>query len=572
MMRTDSKGRSASPHRITYKSDFHAIKCSFDSRIPLKSGAKAEAAHCSAVHPTRLPSSLSAPIMSQPSSNTVSRGRVSSTRGTKIRENIFLQMDSQQLRPDGPVQISGSTTMVSPQKQEIQVSPFAGTRRSIMSSSSVLSSVGSISTPEWSSQDKSRSEEIKDIDRAALAQKFSVTRNLFETKLMGVAGGNSIRKSKDIEQLVRGGYSQWDKDEEMSGNETHTEMDGLDKDKFINLPIINISLPMAWDSVAGLHKSPMTNDPGEESSTVPGHQTTVSHGNEVTQVEDHEADRVYLSQGLTGEEPLRAELVNVNNESSESDENDGEIEKKATTSYVSDLGESIQDLVDDVFEPNPQTPYVSSIGENLIEVFANTLFKMEATDTENGTRDEYQQVTERWEGGKAEQTRQVVKPAQMSTAGRDSKADEAQGKTKKEVMEAEDIDKELYSVRQEKGELEEQEGTKDHESIVNGELTETRLQEVECRDDDGLGEGKEDRVGRADSCTLENEALVNDQDSQSQLATTQDSMPLLKYEEIPGVPELDHQNGEDATTDGKRRVKFSTAPIKVRTRHTVICY
>ncbi|KAK2822247.1 hypothetical protein Q5P01_022312 [Channa striata] len=193
MMRTDSKGRSASPHRITYKSDFHAIKCSFDTGASLQPGTKA-AAHLSPLH--ILPSSMSDPMMSHTStssssSSNISRGRVSSTRGTKIRDNIFLQMDSQQLRQDGG---SGSTPLLSPQNPSLQhqASNFSGSRRSLLSSSSVLSTVASISTSDCSLQGKSsRPEEIRDIDRAALAQKFSVTLRLFETRMMEVGGSGS---------------------------------------------------------------------------------------------------------------------------------------------------------------------------------------------------------------------------------------------------------------------------------------------------------------------------------------------------------------------------------------------
>ncbi|KAK7945780.1 hypothetical protein WMY93_001508 [Mugilogobius chulae] len=140
-MRTDGKGRSASPHRITYNSDFHAIKCSFDSGITLKSGAQQ-----STVHPSRLPSSLSDPIMSQMGNNPVSRVRVGSTRGAKISQNIFLQMDSQQLKPNG--QNAGCTPALSPQKQPIPTSPFPSAHRSFMSSSSALSAVTDLSTPD----------------------------------------------------------------------------------------------------------------------------------------------------------------------------------------------------------------------------------------------------------------------------------------------------------------------------------------------------------------------------------------------------------------------------------------
>ncbi|XP_042285839.1 neurabin-1-like isoform X2 [Thunnus maccoyii] len=394
MMRTDSKGRSASPHRITYKSDFHAIKCSFDTGTSLQRGTKSVAA--SAVHQTRLPSSLPDPIMSHTSSGTTgSRGRVNSTRGTKIRDNIFLQMDSQQLKQDsGPVLTSGPTSVLSPQipSLHLQTSSFSGPRRSVMSSSSVLSTVASISTPESSLQDKlSRSEEITDIERAALAQKFSVTRRLFENKVIEVGGGEgqvskgvTCRGSKGIAD-----ENQLEKEEEVSGKGKHTEEDGLDEDKSINQPTINISSPKpsAQASMTRHPKSLVLDGPSgasNKSSDIDEHgQTAVSRSEGASQTEEEKAS---LGPCLTPEEPVRAELVDVKNESSESDENEEEKERKEDKNWLKDEGvkhmdkntaESVPDLVDDVFEetsmettPGREVPVDPRIVENRVELKA----------------------------------------------------------------------------------------------------------------------------------------------------------------------------------------------------------
>lgn len=535
MMRTDSKGRSASPHRITYNSDFHAIKCSFDTGS-IKTETKAAALQLS----TRLPSSISDPMMSYSSNNTVSRGRPSSTRGTKIRENIFLQMDSQQLKPD--IQSAGSTPVLSPQKQAIQASPFA--QRSFMSSLSVLSP-----TPESFPQDQSRSEEIKDIDRAALAQKFSVTRKLFETKLMEVpdGGSNRGRRSRGKEQVdyPRGGDSPWNKDKDLSGYEKHTEMDGLDKEKFINLPVVNISIPLpcARDSVAGLHKSPMANDTDEHSISPlslhnPTNQTTVLPRTEKKQVDLYVAEKVGLSPVLTRDDPVRAELVDIKNESSESDENDGEIGIKSDwnrTGSVNCAGHSIQDLVDDVFEEaSPQSES---------KLCASVQCKAKATYNKDCTRDKYQQVSEQWE----EQPREFIKPAQMSTAAGYTKTGQTEG------MQAVG-NKELYTEEQEKcgRELEEMKACETFEE-----------RSEECSSGDALEEVKDDGSGFADSCTVENTAFVNDQVYRSQDGSASPDELLQEYVEIPGVPEVSDSDGEEAAEDGTRKVKFSTAPIKV---------
>ncbi|TMS06390.1 Neurabin-1 [Larimichthys crocea] len=101
MIKAESKGgertlRSASPHRNAYKSDFHAIKCSFD-------GPKSEGA---------------AKSYANGSSDTRedSRGRPFGTRVNKIK-NIFLQMDGQQQEcQEGKVTLKSEVPQVSPPK------------------------------------------------------------------------------------------------------------------------------------------------------------------------------------------------------------------------------------------------------------------------------------------------------------------------------------------------------------------------------------------------------------------------------------------------------------------------
>uniref|UniRef100_A0A3B4ULT6 Neurabin-1 n=2 Tax=Seriola dumerili TaxID=41447 RepID=A0A3B4ULT6_SERDU len=438
MMRTDSKGRSASPHRITYKSDFHAIKCSFDSGTSLQQGTKAAAAQRSAVHPNRLPSSMSDPMMSRTNSSTGSRGRVQSTRGTKIRDNIFLQMDSQQLKQDGgPALTPGVTPLVSPQNPslQLQTSPFSGSRHSVMSSSSVVSTVACISTPESSLQDKpSRSDEITDIDRAALAQKFSVTRRLFETKVMEVGGvskpvtgrgSKGMADEKGEGEDGRGGGNQVKREEEASEKRKHTEEGDFDEDKSINLPLVNISSPKPPD----------------------------------------------LS--LTPEEPLRAELVDVKTESSESDENEEEKEQKEIIKWIKDEGEkyinknveeSVEALVDDVFESSMET----TPGSYMLE-------------------------------------REVGRP----------------------VAPSEEHHRQLSTSMPCKG---------------------------ETGDD---GESGRDKYQQESQCHPEHSTSPSQGFGQSLHAENQ---LLLKYEEIPGVPDQDDEDASEAAT---RKVRFSSAPIKV---------
>ncbi|XP_070829388.1 neurabin-1-like isoform X2 [Chaetodon trifascialis] len=618
MMRSDSKGRSASPHRITYKSDFHAIKCSFDTGTTLQPGTKAAAAQRSAVHSTRLLSSLSDPIMSHTSTNTGSGGRVRSTRGTKIRDNIFLQMDSQQLKQDGgPVLSSGSTPLFSPHNPSLQpqTSPFSGSRHSVISSSSVQSTMANSFTPESSLQDKlSRSEEIVDIDRAALAQKFSVTRRLFETKVTEVEGGGG-QVSKGITGRGSKGMADGKGEEEEGRDVSQMEKDkedSFDRDKSINLPIINISSPKppAQASLTRHPKSPVSDGPSEASDTSPS--CLDKHGQTTgSQTEEERPESTTLNLCLTPEEPVRAELVDLKNESSESDENEEEKGRKEAENWLKDewknntkkvAGESVQDLVDDVFEgPGKETrPCTLQNGvdigagdsrpvtpseEYLRELSARMSYKRETKDDGEGEGDKYRQVNEQREGLRRQLIARAEKLAEKGEYG-EKKTDEGveEGAVKKEIgmMQEEGTNKDTsYSVGKRKGGGEEcKQSPEKEEKSEKEEPQEERVNEEvkheECREDsdgkDHVGGGKEDQAGSTAVGGFENEAFVYEQESQSHAASPRqgrdNSTPggnqlLSEYEEIPGVPEVADQEDEDAAEVGKRRVRFSSAPIKV---------
>uniref|UniRef100_A0A672TAH9 Neurabin-1-like n=1 Tax=Sinocyclocheilus grahami TaxID=75366 RepID=A0A672TAH9_SINGR len=148
MIRAESKGtlRSASPHRNAYKTDFHSIKCSFDGT---KSDSEANSYANGA---------------SDPREDT--RGRPFGNRVNKIK-NIFLQMDGQQ-PPESqePAHKTDASSPVSP------VSKFpVSTHKTCLSSAN---------NQELQSADRTPKGEEVEIDKVALAEKFSVTRKLFE--------------------------------------------------------------------------------------------------------------------------------------------------------------------------------------------------------------------------------------------------------------------------------------------------------------------------------------------------------------------------------------------------------
>lgn len=150
MIKAENKGaerslRSASPHRNAYKSDFHAIKCTFD-------GPKSEVA-----------SKMFANGSSE--SREESRGRPFGTRVNKIK-NIFLQMDGQQQESqDVKTAPKSDAPHGSPTKLQFPVN---------------RAHLNSASSPESHNLDKTAKGEDVEIDKVALAEKFSVTRKLFE--------------------------------------------------------------------------------------------------------------------------------------------------------------------------------------------------------------------------------------------------------------------------------------------------------------------------------------------------------------------------------------------------------
>ncbi|XP_078537686.1 neurabin-1-like isoform X2 [Lissotriton helveticus] len=133
MLKAEVKGertlRSASPHRSAYKSDFHAIKCSFD-------GMKAD----KVPRPTGPPPRLSA----NGGSGELPRGRASYGNRVHKIKNLFMQLSS--------LPAEGAETKLA--RAEVPPSP---------------------TTPE-----PPAGPEEPELDKAALAEKFTETRRLFE--------------------------------------------------------------------------------------------------------------------------------------------------------------------------------------------------------------------------------------------------------------------------------------------------------------------------------------------------------------------------------------------------------
>lgn len=183
--------RSASPHRNAYKSDFQAIKCSFD-------GAKSEG---------------SAKLYANDPSDTRedSRGRPFGTRVHKIK-NIFLQMDVQQQEcQDGKVTPKSDLPQMSPPKMQFQ----ANTHRI---------NFNNASSPESHNLDKTPKGENVEIDKVALAEKFTVTRKIFERGIKEQPATEKQSPNRVVTRLSFGSVSDEGKTTRRTSGSSETSM------------------------------------------------------------------------------------------------------------------------------------------------------------------------------------------------------------------------------------------------------------------------------------------------------------------------------------------------------------
>ncbi|NXO54057.1 NEB1 protein, partial [Aramus guarauna] len=184
MMKTEGKGertlRSASPHRNAYKSDFHAIKCSFDGvNNPENTSNK-----------TGLHQKLST-SSNGGGNDPHSRGRAA-TYGNRVHKikNMFLQMGGSSSTPPCESSPPAEAKLIS-RATAAEYGPSPGSPSFLIvqknnllnaSTSPCGSPVDSLCVP--SAADKViRSNDEADLDKVALAEKFSETRKLFERNI-----------------------------------------------------------------------------------------------------------------------------------------------------------------------------------------------------------------------------------------------------------------------------------------------------------------------------------------------------------------------------------------------------
>ncbi|NXQ52545.1 NEB1 protein, partial [Anthoscopus minutus] len=184
MMKTEGKGertlRSASPHRNAYKSDFHAIKCTFDGVNNPDNASNKTGLH------QKLSTSSNGG-----GNDPHSRGRAA-TYGNRVHKikNMFLQMGSSpstascESSPPAETKLISRATAAEYGSSSVSTSFLLVQKNNLFNTTTSPSSSPVDSYSVSSAADKViRSSDEADLDKAALAEKFSETRKLFERNI-----------------------------------------------------------------------------------------------------------------------------------------------------------------------------------------------------------------------------------------------------------------------------------------------------------------------------------------------------------------------------------------------------
>uniref|UniRef100_A0A673H0I3 Neurabin-1 n=1 Tax=Sinocyclocheilus rhinocerous TaxID=307959 RepID=A0A673H0I3_9TELE len=629
MIKSENKSeralRSASPHRNAYKSDFHSIKCSFDGSASISSTSP----------------------FSNGGSDT--QGRPTGNKVSKIK-NIFLQMDGKQ-NQDSP-NISKPTSPKFP-----------------LDSTLYRSSLSSVTSLDSASFEAQKTEDVS-IDKAALAEKFSMTRKLFESGLkeqsptersgspkviwpqlverqdrkVSVAGERND-KTKEVEKQAKES-----EDKEKGKSESETPLHKLnmlmnagpisrrlesfmldsDSESLSAAPSTESHSPISHSqspSAASDHSDPPSSPDscssptsyslwadspaemclpklnGSDSHSTPlnGVCTEKTLHNTSSTVEEHikssedtvssEATLLYtsekfhhLSAGSTtshaslAEDPtfqeqqgegkntekvpglstVRAELVVVKTESSESEGNEEE------------------HVEDDVFEeagranqsPNHNSERVLTNSEELQLTFLGKESKQSIREHEEG----WTACEESVQTGREEDHRREGKFLEENIMEKEDEEEEIKDneevelktdRTEEEAVLGTVSEQKATNVEDKEQQDEQREGEDEEEDEGVEEAVEALEEDDEEREMEDVLTGKErqqqDDQGsmgkRSLICGIENAAFVDDKDNRTDLEC-EVKEEFQESEELPGL-----SVEEDPTP--KRKIKFSTAPIKV---------
>ncbi|KAK2908928.1 hypothetical protein Q8A67_004765 [Cirrhinus molitorella] len=622
MIKSENKNeralRSASPHRNAYQSDFHSIKCSFDGSASISSTSP----------------------FSNGGSDT--RGRTSGNKVSKIK-NIFLQMDGKQSQ-DSP-NISKPTSPKFP-----------------LDSTPYRSSLSSVSSLDSASFEARKTEDVS-IDKAALAEKFSMTRKLFES---GLKEQSPTERSKVIwPQLVE----KQDRTVSATGEKNDKTKEREDQEKARSEsepPTHKLSVSMNAGPISRRLESFMLDSDSESLSAAPSTEShsPVSHSKSPSAASDHsdppsspDSCSSPTSYSLWADSPAETCLPKLNGSDSHTTPLNGVCTEKTLHNTSSTAKEHIKSSEDTVSSEttllytsekihhlsarsasvaeDPALQEQQGEGKNsekvpgLATVRAElVVVKTESSESE-GNEEEHVEDEVFEETGKENQSANRIservltdsEELQLTFLGKESKRGireheegwraceesvhtgreedhRGEGKFLEEnIMDKEEEEEEEEEEKIDNEEVELKTEQTEEEAVLESVMREskqkaTNVEDKEQQDEQREGEDEEEDGGveegveaveeddderemedvltgkereqqddqeskgkRSLICGIENAAFVDDKDNRIDLEC-QVKEEFQEFEELPGLP-------DEGDLTPKRKIKFSTAPIKV---------
>ncbi|XP_067297579.1 neurabin-1 isoform X3 [Pseudorasbora parva] len=624
MIKSENKSeralRSASPHRNAYKSDFHSIKCSFDGSASISS--------------------------TSPFSNggSETRGRPPGNKVSKIK-NIFLQMDGKQ-NQDSP-----NVTKPTSPKFPLDSTPYR----------SSLSSVSSLDTASF----EARKTEDVSIDKAALAEKFSMTRKLFESGLKELSPTErsvSVKvvwpqsfERQDRKVSATGERKEQLKEPEGQAKEREDEEKGRNESE---TPPHKLNVSMNAGPISRRLESFMLDSDSESLSAAPSTEShsPISHSQSPSATSDHsdppsspDSCSSPTSYSLWSDSPAEMCLPKLNGSDSQSTPLNGVCTEKTLHNTSSKSKEHINELSEDTVSSDPtlqihhlstrSTTSHASVaddsglqqqqveGNNSEKVSGSStvraelvVVKTESSESE-GNEEEHVDDDVFEEAGKEKQSpnHNFGRPLtdndelQLTFLGKESKqsikeheerwraCEESVQTGRKEDHRGEGKFLEANIMEKQDEEEEEKDNEKvdlkthrtEEEAVLESVMKESeqKAPNVEDKQDDQRkgeeDEGVEEAVESIEEeddeqemeydvlaekerqqeddqclmgkrsliCGIENAAFVDDKDNRTDLEC-QVKEEFQEFEELPGLP-------DEEDLSSKRKIKFSTAPIKV---------
>uniref|UniRef100_W5ML76 Neurabin-1 n=1 Tax=Lepisosteus oculatus TaxID=7918 RepID=W5ML76_LEPOC len=510
MIKTESKGdrtlRSASPHRNAYKSDFHAIKCSFD-------GARADSAPKSYANGSS-------------ETREETRGRPFGNRVNKIK-NIFLQMDGQQPEvAEGKAATKSEVPQVTPPKLAFA----AGVHKPNFGGAS----------PESPTSDKTHKGEDAEIDKVALAEKFSVTRKLFERGIQEQTSGEKHSPTK-----IRG----------------------------------RMSLGSASDEGRGTRRSSGSSESTASSVKADHSPTSVTKGWQEEKSDSEDAKHVSRLSLNAGPISRRLENFMVDSDSEESGSRavvkEAGSQGKRHSSSNSDLSQPTSPVGDGWGKPSEDAAKAPSLpARDQTQTQSSVSGSYGAPDVAKSDERGAQGAARSRPPGRGPPPEQVgvgvVRAELVVVQNESSESDEnAEGPDDNEVFEEPPEEEGRQgppagpSPRQERGKAEARGAERGGGEGPRGQTEEdreaSRTEDYPEEEESEMEEQEEGGGARVSPVIygIENAAFVDDRDTdQEHQESERGEHQAEAYEEIPGL-----SDEEDAGP--KRKIKFSTSPIRV---------